>query len=158
MFRRIVVFTLGSLLSAACGLARDPAPTASTIVAPINSGFTMMQFVGHEDDDTLFMNPDLQNFLGAGYGTVTVVLTAGEADATVTDSSPGCAAPVPEGRFVYAHHREDGMRAAYAHMAGLPDLWNRGAYNVNGRLIEIDALQGAAQIQLIFLNLPDGGD
>jgi hypothetical protein len=130
----------------------------SMITGPINSGHTMMQFVGHEDDDILFMNPDLENFLGAGYGTVTVVTTAGEADGTVDESSPGCPAPAQEGRFVFAHHRQDGMRAAYAHMAGLSNVWSRGAYNINGRLIEIDALQGAAQIQLIFLNLPDGGD
>jgi len=127
-------------------------------MSPINSGYTVMQFVGHEDDDTLFMNPDLQNFLGAGYGTVTVVTTAGEAVAEEVNPPPGCAPLVAENRFVFAHHREDGMRAAYAQMAGLPNVWNRGAYNVNGRLIEIDALQGAAQIQLVFLNLPDGGD
>lgn len=146
------------LVTSACAVPDEPAPSINSATLALNSGFTAMQFVGHEDDDTLFMNPDLQNFIGAGYGTVTVVTTAGEAEGTLTESWPGCPAPAPQGRFVYAHRRQDGMRAAYAQMAGLPNVWNRGAYNINGRLIEIDALQGAAHIQLIFLNLPDGGD
>jgi hypothetical protein len=153
--------TMASLLIG-CALVgcANSSPDTAVVVSQLD-GVTpfAMQIVAHEDDDILFMNPDLQNFLGAGYGTVTVVMTAGEANGTVTDSQPGCPTPTPhESTFVFAHHRQDGMRAAYAHMAGLPDSWARSLPVINGREIEIDRLNGAPQIQLIFLNLPDEGD
>jgi len=149
-----LLFALGG-----CGQPPTISPNVATAASAINSGYVVMNVVAHEDDDILFMNPDLANFLGAGYGTVTMVLTAGEADGTTTDALEGCPAPAPyEGRFTFAHHRQDGMRAAYAQMAGMPDSWRRGVYTVNGREIEIDALDGATQVQLVFLNLPDDDD
>jgi hypothetical protein len=39
-----------------------------------------MQIVAHEDDDFLFMNPDIQNDIDQGLGIVTVYVTAGEAN------------------------------------------------------------------------------
>jgi LmbE family N-acetylglucosaminyl deacetylase len=156
MTLRALRFVACSTLLTACAV---PVEHAESTAQPLNSGFTFMQVVAHEDDDTLFMNPDLQNFVGAGYGTVTVVLTGGEASGTVSFAYPGCTTPSPyQSRAVFAANRQAGMRAAYASMTGMPNSWTRTANVVAGRQIEIDALNGAAQIQLVFLNLPEAGD
>src|SRR2546428_9321619 len=46
-----------------------------------------MQIVAHQDDDTLFMNPDLRNGLKADWGSTTVYLTAGRPSAVATPTS-----------------------------------------------------------------------
>jgi hypothetical protein len=154
----LCVVTIISALGCSSAAEHGQEHVARTAQAD-SSGYTFMQFVAHEDDDTLFMNPDIQNFLGAGYGTVTVVLTAGEASGTVSVSSPGCTAPAPyEPQAVFAGNREEGMRSAYSSMAGLPNSWTRAVYSIAGTPVEIDALDGAAQVQLVFLNIPEEGD
>ncbi|MBI4584452.1 MAG: PIG-L family deacetylase [Planctomycetes bacterium] len=43
------------------------------------SDYTSLQIIAHQDDDILFMNLDVRNMLAAGYGVVTVYITAGQA-------------------------------------------------------------------------------
>ena len=54
----------------------------------IGSGATpaVLQIVAHQDDDFLFMNPDMAVTLDAGIPVTTVYLTAGEAGGAVDGS------------------------------------------------------------------------
>ncbi len=103
------------------------------------------QIVAHQDDDVLFMNPDVYNTVRSGAATVTVYLTAGESDA-----------PDPAG---YAASRQAGARAAYAKMAGVADAWHAESLGVAGnRSVELYTLTARPELQLIFVNLPDNKD
>ncbi|GAA0548226.1 hypothetical protein GCM10010172_32600 [Paractinoplanes ferrugineus] len=95
----------------------------------------------HQDDDLLFMNPDIQEDMDQGRCVLTTFLTSGDA-----------------GRGGdYWTERERGSHAAYAQMAGVPDQWNRGTVTINGHALVYDELAGRPDIALIFLRLPDGG-
>ncbi|MBL9021311.1 MAG: discoidin domain-containing protein [Myxococcales bacterium] len=112
-----------------------------------------MQVLAHEDDDFLFMNPDLRNAIAAGHGIVSVYLTAGQAS-----GAPGmCAAEL-------ATARQDGMKAAYAVMAGYSPsaTWTRDLFVPDPgvpwpHIAERYTLNANPRIRLIFLNIPDGG-
>ena len=112
--------------------------------------YPYMQIVAHPDDDLLFVNPDLQTLLGQGYPSVTVVLTAAEADGGHT--------PADTSREVFAGLRQQGLRAAYAAMAGVPDAWTFTTVNVARHDVELDYLSYAPHVKLVFLNLYDSGD
>jgi LmbE family N-acetylglucosaminyl deacetylase len=95
----------------------------------------------HQDDDLLFMNPDIQHDIDTGRCVLTAFLTAGDA-----------------GRGSdYWQERERGSHAAYAQMAGAADEWTRRTVTVNGHPLVYDELAGRPDIALIFLRLPDGG-
>jgi len=96
--------------------------------------------VAHLDDDLLFINPALQFDIDRGWGVRTIVLTAGDAG---LDED-------------YWLERENGLRAAYAHMAGVRDAWSSTDAGVPGRDITVDSLEDAPGVQLVFLRLPDG--
>jgi hypothetical protein len=121
---------------------------ASVATAQPVSDYVFMQIVAHPDDDLLFMNPDLQNTLGAGYGSFTVMLTAAEA----AGGADG------ESQAVFAGLRQEGLRAAYADMAGASNDWTRTVLWAVDHWVEYDILNGAPQVRLVFLNIPDGGD
>lgn len=125
--------------------------------APVHAGqlsdYVTLQIVAHQDDDLLFMNPDLHNMIAGGYGSVTVYLTAGEATGTLDGT---------QSREFFAASRQEGEREAYAAMAGVenvPGAWDRSTLEVrNGNLVEVDTLVAAPHIKLVFMNLPDAGD
>ena len=75
-----------------------------------------LQIVAHEDDDVIFMNPDIRNDIKAGHTVRTVFVTAGN---VCPDGKGTCA---PMGPFdtdtKYWQSRERGALAAYATMAG----------------------------------------
>jgi len=102
--------------------------TASSQVTPTSP--VVMQVVAHEDDDILFMNPDLSASVSAGTGVVTVYVTAGEANGSLTGDS----------RTNYAAQREEGARAAYAAMvkqSNTPQTWIRSIITLpNGIMAE----------------------
>ncbi|MDN4645984.1 PIG-L family deacetylase [Arthrobacter sp. PsM3] len=107
-----------------------------------------LSFVAHEDDDLLFQNPDISDWIVSGLPHCTVFVTAGEFDGLGNRT-----------REEYAADRQNGERAAYALMAGVADHWDRSSMDVDGRPIEIDTLTDApGLVQLVFLCLPDGGD
>ena len=93
-----------------------------------------LEVVAHQDDDFLFMNPDVQNAIWEGLPTVTVYMTAGEAVGT----APRCPGALCPGAI--AADRQHGIRAAYAQMDGLsPDAgggyesyWNRALWRPDG--------------------------
>ncbi|MGV9305218.1 PIG-L family deacetylase [Nonomuraea sp. NPDC003727] len=143
----------GSLLA---GPVAGPATATSGPVTsgPVTSGTvargatacsrTTLVSVAHQDDDLLFVNPAIAGDHDAGACLRVVYLTAGD-DGRVDD---------------YVRSREDGVRAAYAVMAGAADAWRRSDLRVGGRSIRAFTLDrppaGRGEIQLLFLGLPDG--
>ena len=99
-----------------------------------------MQVVAHPDDDLLFINPDIQTDIENGRCVRTVYLTTGDA---ARDES-------------YWRLREDGIRAAYATMAGTDDAWTPSVTEVNGVAISTETLDAAPGISVLFVHLPDG--
>ncbi|HEX9295923.1 MAG TPA: ricin-type beta-trefoil lectin domain protein [Polyangiaceae bacterium] len=100
-----------------------------------------VRIVAHQDDELLFMNPDLLESLRAGHCVRTVYLTAG-------DAGKGMA---------YAMTRDLGMRAVYAEMAVAADVWTETQAAFANKSVLISTLQGT-DVSLVFLRLPDGGD
>ena len=107
---------------------------------------SIVQVVAHEDDDLLFLNPDLAQAIAAGVPVTTVYVTAGQQSGA--GSSDGAR----------ARSRQLGVQAAYAQMAGAPSggQWVASPLCVCGRVIERYTLAGCG-VDTVFLNLPDGG-
>jgi hypothetical protein len=68
---------------------------------------TVMNIVAHEDDDLLFMNPDLLHDISAGHCIRTIYITAGDAGSGQ----------------LYWLSRQQGSEAAYSSMIGSHDIW-----------------------------------
>jgi LmbE family N-acetylglucosaminyl deacetylase len=103
---------------------------------------SVLNVVAHEDDDLLFLNPDLQAAIDAGKCITTVFVTAGDAGAGES----------------YSAGRQNGSEAAYAYMYNveLPGVWHSRQLQVNGKMLRYSTMEGAPGLSLIFLNLPDG--
>lgn len=100
-----------------------------------------LNVVAHEDDDLIFLNPDIANDIASGRCVRTVFLTAGEAGNPYPDSI----------------YRENGPEAAYARMAGVADAWTVTSDDgVPGRSVRTLTLNGAPRVSIAFLRLPDG--
>lgn len=112
-------------------------------------GERFFQVVAHPDDDLLFMSPDLLGAVAAGWPTMTLFLTAGEGTAGLEDRHDPHA---------YARQRQEGIRAAYAWLAGVPDLWRGRTVLAGGVPVRTEWLVGSPRVRLVFAGLPDGGD
>jgi LmbE family N-acetylglucosaminyl deacetylase len=99
-----------------------------------------LQVVAHQDDDLLFMNPDLLGTIKDGGCVRTVYLTAGDAGESAA----------------YWSGREQGAKAAYAHMYGVVDTWHEEQQLLDGHLVTVDYLADIPQVALVFMRLPDG--
>ncbi len=99
-----------------------------------------MQVVAHQDDDLLFMNPDVQDSIKAGRCIRTVYVTAGDAGE----------------QSGYWGGREQGAKAAYAQMVGVANNWYDEKQDLDGHTVSVAYLNDAPQISLVFLRLPDG--
>ena len=130
---------------------KQPAAGPSTVV-PVSpdqlpyitcTGPTVMNFVAHQDDDLLFMNPDILHDIRAGDCIRSVYLTAGDAG---------------QGKL-YWLNRERGSEAAYASMLGLGNpIWvQRIVQLANNEFITVANPMGNSKISLLFMYLPDGG-
>jgi LmbE family N-acetylglucosaminyl deacetylase len=102
-----------------------------------------MNIVAHQDDDLLFMSPDLLHELSAGRCVRTVYITAG--DAGVIDNPP-----------TYWPTREDGAKAAHAAMLGVPNEWIEDDAGIPGHPAKRFTLNANRNTSLVFLRLPDG--
>ncbi|MFI1988307.1 PIG-L family deacetylase [Actinoplanes sp. NPDC020271] len=111
-----------------------PTPAAHTAVTCPDA----MTVVAHEDDDLLFVNPEISDDVRAGRCVTTLYVTSG-------DAARGPA---------YWRGREEGEMAAYARMAARPSRWTEDTLTVNGHAVHRATLDGAA-ITLLFLRLPD---
>lgn len=100
---------------------------------------TVDVIVAHPDDDLLFMNPSLSSqFVDKCIRTVYV---------TAADDGH----PEP-----YWLNRENGVKAAYAAMAGVANNWSSTTITVRSHLITAASLLGRPSISLLFVRLPDG--
>ncbi|MEU4427079.1 PIG-L family deacetylase [Actinoplanes sp. NPDC024001] len=112
-------------------------PAASAPAAP---GCTRtLNVVAHQDDDLLFINPDVSRDIADGRCVTTAFVTAGDAGRPAA----------------YWRGREAGAMAAYAAMAGVANRWTADTVTLAGRKVLRRSLIGAP-IKLLFLRLPDG--
>jgi LmbE family N-acetylglucosaminyl deacetylase len=95
--------------------------------------------VAHQDDDLLFMQPDLVEAVRGGAGVVSVYVTAGNGTHGLAE----------------ADRRYAGLRDAYATAAG-DSHWQCGWIELAGHTAEHCRLQ-SANVSLVFLGYPDGG-
>ncbi len=117
-------------------VALTAAPAAASSSGPT------LNIVAHEDDDLLFLSPDLLHAVQAGGKVQTVFVTAGDAGLSAS----------------YWQGREDGMQAAYAEMAGVSNSWTQGDAGVPGHPIPLFTLNGQQNVSLAFMRLPDGNE
>lgn len=101
---------------------------------------TTLNVVAHQDDDVLFMNPDIASDIRSGRCVRTVYLTAGDAGQA----------------YGYWSSRELGAKAAYAHMYNVPNDWRDQREMVGGKFATVSYLNKAPGVALVFLRLPDG--
>src|SRR5690606_22073362 len=138
---RCLLPCLAWLAWAGAAMAAPPAAPAAPDTPSLADcrGIKDLAFVAHLDDDLLFMNPDLAANIEAGGCVRVVYLTASDAG----EGEP------------YMLGRERGVRAAYAYMAGQPDLWKEDAVRVDGYDIARFTLQGNPGVQLWHMRLQD---
>ena len=113
-----------------------------------------MYIVAHQDDDLLFMNPDIQNSIGSGNRVVTVFTTNG----CIT-----CDGSIPD--VEYWTGRAKGAINAYTFMANptqastsstvLPTGWAYAPISIANTELATYHYQNGADITLIFLQIPD---
>jgi len=102
---------------------------------------TIMNIVAHQDDDLLFMNPDLLHEINAGDCVRSVYITAGDAGSSRS----------------YWLSREQGSEAAYGSMIGFKGIWVQRVVELsNHEFISVANPQGNSKVSLIFFRLPDG--
>lgn len=109
------------------------------------SGSCLREMIGvaHEDDDLLFLNPQIQELITAGCHLDVVYLTAGDAGKSYS-------------RSPYPKSREYGMIAAYAAMAGSGQHTVAESITVNNHNITSFSFRERPEIRLSFFRLPDG--
>src|SRR5690606_13465559 len=88
--------------------------------------------VAHQDDDLLFINPELEHALDRNEKLTTIYLTSGNAGMGMD----------------YVLEREMGIRAAYAFMAGGANHWACGPSTIANKTIESCVYGGAKDLQL----------
>jgi hypothetical protein len=110
-------------------------PEPSTPTPAMSPGrFRDLYIVAHQDDDLLFMNPDIQISIALGHTVRTIYMTAGDS----------C-----QGAHFWRDRREAGVMAAYAHMACAPNAWTVTSTQV----LEV-TLQTRPAVSLVFMRLP----
>lgn len=100
-----------------------------------------MYVAAHQDDTILFQSPDLLEDIRGNRCVRTIFTTAGDS---------GKAAG-------YWEKREIGAEAAYAQMAGVPNVWTASTLTLAGHPVRLETLAGQPGISILFLRLPDGG-
>lgn len=118
---------------------------------------SIVQIVAHQDDDLLFMNPDIATGINNGYETTTVFVTAGE-------NAPG---RTPD-QEAYAAQRQAGARQSYSAMArvtgcelsstGPGGCWTASSPVFSNHVVQLFTLIGAPHVRLVCLNLPENAD
>ena len=123
-----------AVLAGACGdnLYPDTHPIVSAVDLTV---------VAHQDDDLLFMQPDLYDAVKRKVGVTNVYITAG-------NGKQG---------FDKSEERYDGLMAAYGSIvgAGASD-WSCGWIRIGSNEVEHCRLEDA-RVSLVFLGYPDGG-
>ena len=124
---------LAALLALGLGVLRPGTAWAAT------SPLTTVSVVAHADDDLLFLNPDVLSDVRAGYTVWTIYLTDGRRDGNPARNDTS-----------FTNARIEGVRAAYAAMAGVPDRWTFAPLDVAGHQVATNHLEGT-RVNLAFL-------
>ena len=144
---RRTVLVAGATAAAAAALpSTGTAFAAASSARSLPTGGSFVTIVAHTDDDLLFINPDIQPSILSGLPVRTIVLTADQYNGHGSMTREDLAASVQEGQ-----------RSAYATLAGQPNNWTRTTKEVATMVIEVATLVGAPNVQLVYLQLPDGG-
>ncbi|GAA3042625.1 PIG-L family deacetylase [Actinokineospora globicatena] len=116
--------------------------TALAMSVPASATTTAtLSFVAHQDDDLLFMNPDIAADIKAGREVWVTYLTAGELPCT-PEFAGHCG-------MDYADTRIQGERAAYSTMAGVANDWQFEQMTFGGHPVAVNHLVGT-QVHLVF--------
>ncbi len=110
-------------------------------VARASDSCAVMQVVAHEDDDLLFMNPDIEEQIRSGQCSVTVFATAGNGEPTT-------------------RNRQIGIKDAYRQMGRVADQpdqteWDSASLTVAGYPVEQFYLRDRPSVRIVFMNLDD---
>jgi hypothetical protein len=129
------------------GNVAGPAP-ASAVPAVASSG-GHLYLVAHQDDDLLFMNPDIEDSIRAGLRVRTIFLTA------------AASGPPPQPSPPAWYSREDGVYNAYRAMAGVAPQqndWTCAAQTyLTNKVVRVCTLTTQPLVSVVFMRLPDGG-
>ena len=102
---------------------------------------TILNVVAHQDDDLLFLSPDLLHDIQAGHCVRTIYMTAGDAGSNSH----------------YWLGREQGSKEAYSRMLKSSDVWiDRIVRLSDSQYITVSNPRGNPRISLIFIRMPDG--
>ncbi|MGW6443550.1 PIG-L family deacetylase [Lentzea sp. NPDC055074] len=101
---------------------------------------TTLSFIAHQDDDLLFMNPDIASDVWDGQDVWIVYLTAGD-----IPHRPGTS----YGGMQYAEMRIDGVRAAYAKTAGVTNDWHYEQMTFGGHPLPTNRLAGT-NVRIVY--------
>ncbi|MFD4676843.1 PIG-L family deacetylase [Lentzea sp. NPDC058450] len=145
---RRAVLVAGATAAAATALPSTGIAFAAAGAKSVPTGGSFVTIVAHSDDDLLFINPDIQPSVLSGQPVRTIVLTSDQYDGSTNP---------PLTREQLAARLREGQRQAYAKLAGKPNNWTKASKTVATMVIEVDTLVGAPNVQLVYLNLPDGG-
>jgi hypothetical protein len=140
--RSWLLFGVALIAGTACQTAGSIDESTGQLVCAGGSCVSDVYVVAHEDDDLLFMSPDLLRSIRAGNEVTTIYLTAGDAGAGVTRMNL----------------RETGVFRAYESMAGVTGAptWTTTTVTVSsGRTVDVRRLPGT-EVRVVFLRLPDG--
>lgn len=137
--KRLLGLLLGPALVVG-GFALTTAAPAAAAEPPCAGTGGAMQIVAHTDDDLLFLSPDFMRDIQAKRCVQTVFATAGEAGEGAT----------------YWRSLESGIQASYAKMAGVSNSWTTSDAGVPGRPLTLRTLNGAPNISVVYMRLPDG--
>ncbi|KAL4901057.1 hypothetical protein BDW74DRAFT_88008 [Aspergillus multicolor] len=113
--------------------------TAISLLSPVFAAKTL-NIVAHPDDDLLFINPDIQHDISAGFDVRTVFLTSGDA------GQPS----------EFWTLRQAGLLAAYAQMAGVQNVWDESDAGVPGKDIPLYTLRSRPGVSIALMHIPDG--
>ncbi|KKK24457.1 hypothetical protein P175DRAFT_0438256 [Aspergillus ochraceoroseus IBT 24754] len=113
---------------------------SGSFVAGRRSDEKTLNIVAHQDDDLLFLNPDVLIDIESGRMVRTVYLTAGDA---------GLGAD-------YWTSRQAGVMAAYAEMVDVSNDWDESDIGVPGKDIPLYTLRDNDQVSIAFIHMPDG--
>ncbi len=115
-------------------------PTSIASANAVSTPGTTLNFVAHEDDDLLFLSPDLLHAIQSGRNVRTIFFTAGDNGETTT----------------YWQGRQTGTEVAYAQMSGVANTWTQTDAGIAGHPIPLFTLTGKPTVSLAYLHLPDG--
>ena len=129
------------ILSSTLSIVCSPVSLLIAYATPVNCSLgKTLNVVAHADDDLLFINPKIKQDINAGKCVETVYVTAGDGGGGFTGSLP----------------RENGVRAAYAQMAGATNSWTTTSVTINSHVLSETTLVANPKIKLTFMRLPDG--